>query len=451
MSILETAMQTVIGLMPDKAPDPLIESRREIGKSLSRIDGPLKVMGRARFAAEVPLDGLAYAALVHSSIACGRIETIGVTEAERAPGVLLVMTYKNAPRMPAPGLMMADPKGAAGSDLPVMQDASIHWNGEPVALVIADTQEQADHASTLIEITYREATAATSFDRLKDKARSPGKVLREPAKVAIGDAEAALWKSKYSVDRIYKTPRHNHAAIELHAATVVWSGDTLIVHDASQMVNLTRSCLAGVFQIPEDNVRVLSPFVGGGFGNKGLWSHQILAAAAARLLKRPVRIVLSRESVFRMTGGRTLTEQRVALGAEDEGSLSALIHTGIAGMTSHNNCPEQFTFPARHLYAAESLLVDQTVIDLNMVANTFMRAPGESVGTFALESAIDELAEAMGMDPIALRQRIEPEKDQPPVLRSPRAILWRLIGKGRNALAGRGAIPFHDPIATGSG
>jgi xanthine dehydrogenase YagR molybdenum-binding subunit len=411
MSILQKAIQTVIGLLPDQARDPLIESRREVGKPLSRIDGPLKVMGKARFAAEVPLEGLSYAALVHSAIARGRIEAIEVAEAERAPGVLLVMTYKNAPRMPAPGLMMADPKGAAGSDLPVMQDATIHWNGEPVAVVVAETQEQAEYATTLVRVTYREEQAATSFEQLKNKARSPGTVLREPAKVAIGDAEAALRKSRYSVDQIYRTPRHNHAAIELHAATVIWTGDKLTLHDASQMVNLTRSCLAAVFEVPEENVQVLSPFVGGGFGNKGLWSHQILAAAAARLVNRPVRLVLSREGVFRMTGGRTLTEQRVALGADEDGPLSALIHTGLAGMTAHNNCPEQFTFPARHLYATKSLLVDQGVIDLDMVANTFMRAPGESVGTFALESAIDELAEKMNIDPVALRKRIEPEMD----------------------------------------
>jgi xanthine dehydrogenase YagR molybdenum-binding subunit len=411
MSILQKAIQTVVGFLPDAAPDPLIESRREVGKPLSRIDGPLKVMGKARFAAEMPLHGLSYAALVHSSIARGRIESIETRPAEEAPGVLLVMTYKNAPRMPAPGLMMADPKGAAGSDLPVMQDATIHWNGEPVAVIVAESQEQAEYAATLIRVTYREEQASTSFEKMKIKARWPGKVMREPAKVAIGDAEAALRESKYSVDQIYRTPRHNHAAIELHAVTVAWDADKLTVHDASQMVNLTRSCLAVVFDVPEENVQVLSPFVGGGFGNKGVWSHQILAAAAARVVKRPVRLVLSREGVFRMTGGRTLTEQRVALGSDDDGPLAALIHTGLAGMTKHNNCPEQFTFPARHLYAAKSLLVDQGVVDLDMVANTFMRAPGESVGTFALESAIDELAEKMNLDPVALRKRVEPEKD----------------------------------------
>jgi xanthine dehydrogenase YagR molybdenum-binding subunit len=177
------------------------------------------------------------------------------------------------------------------------------------------------------------------------------------------------------------------------------------------MVNLARSTMAVLFDIPEENIRILSPFVGGGFGNKGVWSHHILAISAARVIGRPVRMVLSREGVFRGTGGRTLTEQRVALGADAEGPLTALIHTGIAGMTSHNDCPEQFTFPARHLYAAKSFLLSQQVVDIDMVANTFMRAPGESVGTFALECAIDELAEQMKLDPIDLRRRLEPEKD----------------------------------------
>jgi len=197
----------------------------------------------------------------------------------------------------------------------------------------------------------------------------------------------------------------------LHAATVVWDGDQLTVHDATQMVNSTAWTLAQVFKIKEEQVRVLSPYVGGGFGGKGLWDHQILAAAAARLSGRPVRIVLSREGVFRVVGGRTTTEQRVALGGKPDGTLAALIHTGVAAMTTHNNCPEQFTFPARHLYAADTIKLAQQVADMDMLANTFMRAPGESVGTYALECALDELAEAMQLDPVELRRRIEPEKD----------------------------------------
>jgi xanthine dehydrogenase YagR molybdenum-binding subunit len=207
------------------------------------------------------------------------------------------------------------------------------------------------------------------------------------------------------------TPRHNHAAIELHAVTVVWRDGVLTVHDSTQMLNLTASTFAEVFGIKADKVRILSPFVGGGFGNKHPWSHHFLATAAARMLGRPVRLVLSREGVFRATGGRTTTAQRVALGARPDGTLAALIHTGVAAMSPNNTWPEQFTFPARHLYAADTMLIWQKVVKLAMVANCAMRAPGESIGTFALESALDELAHELQLDPIELRRRIEPDKD----------------------------------------
>jgi xanthine dehydrogenase YagR molybdenum-binding subunit len=410
MSVVRDAMQA-IGLAPREAPDRLIGADRVIGKPVSRIDGPLKVTGRARFAAEVPYDDVAYASLVNSTIARGRILSIDTAAASAAPGVLLVMTHENAPRLPAPKLMMNDPNGAAGSDLPVMQDASIHWNGEPVALVVANTQEQADHAASLVNVTYHADRADIAFDALKSRAHQPQSVLGEPPRVTVGDAEAALAGAPFRVDRVYRTPRHNHCAIEPHAVTIAWEAGGMVVHDASQLINLTRSTMAALFGLADDKVRVLSPFVGGAFGSKGVWSHHVLAACAAKLAKRPVRLSLKREDVFRMTGGRTLTEQRVALGAKADGTLAALIHTGIAGMTAHNNCPEQFTFPARHLYAADTILLEQNIIELDMVSNTFMRAPGESVGTFALESAIDELANTMRLDPIELRRRWEPEKD----------------------------------------
>jgi xanthine dehydrogenase YagR molybdenum-binding subunit len=411
MSILEDAMNAAVRHLPDAAPDPLLRASRVLGQSLSRVDGPLKVTGRARFAAEVPFENIAYAALVHSRIARGAIRSIDTDAANAAPGVLLVMTHENAPRLPPQPLIMSDPKGAAGSSLPVMQDAAIHWNGETVALVVAETQEQADYAACLVCVTYDAERAAIAFDVEKAHAREPDQILREPTTIKIGDAEAALADAAFRVDRTYRTPRHNHAAIELHAVTVAWEGETLTVHDTTQMVNLTQSTMAKVFGIEESQVRILSPFVGGGFGNKGVWTHHFLAVAAARMIGRPLRLVLTREGVFRATGGRTLTEQRVALGAKPDGSLSALIHTGIAGMTSHNNCPEQFSFPARHLYAAENIFVSQKIVALDMVANTFMRAPGESVGTFALECALDELAEQLKVDPVELRARLEPEKD----------------------------------------
>jgi xanthine dehydrogenase YagR molybdenum-binding subunit len=410
MSLLQKATGAVLRLLPEKT-DELIESKRAVGQPLSRVDGLLKVEGKARFAAEVPFDNLCYAAIVYSSIARGTIKSIDAAEAESAPGVLLVMTHKNTPRLKPPPIMVADSNGAAASKLPVMQDATIHWNGEPVACVIAEAQEQADDAAALVRVTYGLEPARTSFATGKLHAKAPDNILGEASKIAIGDAEAALTQAPFRVDEAYTTPRHNHCAIELHAVTAAWEDGSLLVHDATQMLHLTRSTLAAVFGLKEDKVRVLSPFVGGGFGNKAVWNHHVLAAAASRMLNRPVRLMLTREGVFRATGGRTLTEQRVALGAKQDGKLAALIHTGVAGMTEHNYCPEQFTFPARHLYAADSFLLAQEIAPLDMVANTFMRAPGESIGTFALESAIDELACKMDIDPIELRARIEPEKD----------------------------------------
>jgi xanthine dehydrogenase YagR molybdenum-binding subunit len=377
-----------------------------VGKPLPRVDGPLKVEGRATFAAEVQAPNLTYAALHYSSIARGRISSIDLAAARAASGVIHIMTHENAPRLKVPLLF---PKGAAGSTLPVMQDPEIHWNGQPVAIVVAETQEQADHAAALIRVTYEEGAADVSFKEAP--AKSPKDILGEPTRLTIGDAEKSLAAAPIRVDQTYRTPRNSHSAIELHAVTVVWKGDELTVHDSSQMVHLTQLTFAEVFEMPVEKVRVLSPFVGGGFGGKSLWNHHVLAAAVAKVISRPVRMVVSREGVFRQTGGRTTTEQRVALGARTDGTLTALIHTGVAAMTRHNNCPEQFTFPARHLYAADTFLLEQKIVELNMVPNTFMRAPGESVGTFALESALDELADALRIDPVELRRRIEPTQD----------------------------------------
>ncbi|WPB57443.1 xanthine dehydrogenase family protein molybdopterin-binding subunit [Xylophilus sp. GOD-11R] len=414
--VVQKAMLNVIPHVPDRwlpgaSPDPLRHEQVQFGRAVSRVDGPLKVQGKARFAAEVEMDGMLYAAVEFSTIAAGRIAALDTAAAEAAPGVALVMTWRNAPRMSPPAIMMTKPKAAGANDLPVMQDEVIRWNGQPVAVVLAETQEQADHAKSLIRVRYDLEPAVTCFADAMAKARVPDSILGEPPRVEIGDAEAALRAAATKVDAIYTTPRHNHNAIELHAATVAWNDGKLVVHDASQMINGTAWTLAQMFGIDEADVHVSSPFVGGGFGGKCLWDHQILAAAASKIAGRPVRLVLTREGVFRTVGGRTRTEQRVALGAKADGTLAALIHTGCVAMTPHNNCPEQFTFPARHLYATETMLLEQKVADMNMVVNTFMRAPGESVGTFALESALDELAHAMQLCPVELRRRIEPEKD----------------------------------------
>jgi xanthine dehydrogenase YagR molybdenum-binding subunit len=421
MSIIQTAVMAVMKKavklapdtwMPGGKPDPMIHHKHGlIGAPVSRVDGPLKVEGKARFAAEFALEGMVYAALAYSSIPKGRIVTLDTSAAEAAPGVVLVMTHRNAPRMkPSPVFMTSD-KAAGADDLPILQDDLIHWNGQPIAVVLAETQEQADHAKSLIRVTYKSELATTNFDTAKALPLQPGVFLGQPLKTEINDAESALASAPYKVDEIYMTPRHNHNAIEPHAATLAWNGDELIVHDASQGVVHTAWSLAEIFGLKEDQVKVTSPYVGGAFGAKCLWQHQVLAAAASRLVGRPVRIALAREGVYRVVGGRTTTEQRVAIGAQADGRFDALIHSGVVAMGRHNNMPEPFIQPALCIYAAGSFKLDVATAQMDMLANTFMRAPGESVGTFALESAVDELAEKLGIDPIELRKRNEPEKD----------------------------------------
>jgi xanthine dehydrogenase YagR molybdenum-binding subunit len=409
---LETGLQMVPARwLPGGVPDPLAAKHGLIGAPVSRIDGPLKVAGQARFAGEVPMNGLLYAALVYGTIARGRIVAIDRATAEAAPGVALVMTHENAPPMKEPELFGSSGNAASQIALPVLQNAEVYWNGQPIAVVLADSQEQADHAATLVAVNYEEDPATLAFADAKGHAHEPPNIMGEPSSIAVGDAEAELARAFASVDIHYRTPRHNHNAIQPHAITCAWEGETLTIHDASQLVTATARTLEQMFGLEKDAVRVISPYVGGGFGSKCFWWHQALGAAAAKLARRPVRLVLSREGVYRVVGGRTQTEQRVALGAREDGTLTALIHTGVVPMSFHNQCPEQFSFPARHMYAADTFKIVQQVAEMDMLANTFMRAPGESIGTYALECAIDELAEKLGIDPVELRERMEPEKD----------------------------------------
>ena len=265
-------------------PDPLLDRRDgEIGRPVSRVDGPAKVRGEATYAADIPLPGMVYAALTFSTVAKGSIASLDTAEAEAAPGVLLVMTHRNAPPMKPTPTFLSAPMALGSDDLPVMQDDRIHWNGQPIAVVLADTQEQADHAASLVRATYRAEPAATTFD---EAVRRPAPKVFGELSVIIGDAEASLAAAPVAVDRTYRTPRHNHNAIELHAATLAWDGDELRVHDSTQAVAWAASTLAAVFDLPEEQVRVTSEYVGGGFGGKTLWQHQILAAAASRLAGR---------------------------------------------------------------------------------------------------------------------------------------------------------------------
>jgi xanthine dehydrogenase YagR molybdenum-binding subunit len=397
---------------PGNKPDPLIQHRRGlIGASASRVEGSQKVRGEATFAAEFALDDMVHATLVFSTIAKGRIATLDTGAAEAAPGVVLVMTHRNAPRMRPMPLFGTSEKAAGFDSLPVMQDDRIHWNGQAVAVVLAETREQADHAGSLIRVTCETEPATTSFEQAKANGTDTAQLFGHEVHIEIGDAQAALAAAQVSVDATYCTPYQNHNAIEPHATTVAWHGDELVMHDASQLVVHQAWSLAHIFGVEEEQVRVTAPYVGGAFGGKGLWSHQVLAAAAAKLAGRPVRLALSRKGVYRTVGGRVRTEQRVAIGASADGRFDAIIHTGTAVSSRDKAAPEVFPFPAQSTYAAGSFEIDLQLAYQDMVANSTMRAPGEAVGSFGLESTVDEMAAALGMDPIELRIRNEPDRD----------------------------------------
>ncbi len=409
------AVDTVVHYADGAASAARAEKHRYVGRPLERVDGEAKVTGKAVFTAELAVPGLTYAALVCSTIARGRVTSVDGADASTVPGFVALLTHENMPRLarPEPG-SQAGGEGFALSDLPYLQDDEVRWDGQPVAVVVADTLDDAEHAASLVRVEYElAAEPALSFDGEKRNAVVPESVLGEASEITIGDADAALEQAAVKVDHTYRTPKYNHHAIEPHATVAWWDeAGALTVYDTTQSVFRCKEALAQVFGMDGSKVRAIAAYVGGGFGGKaGLWSHTPLCAAAAKVVQRPVKLVLTREQVVRVVGGRTVSEQRVALGADRRGRLAGLIHEGLTAATTHGRYPEQFTFPARHLYKTPSLRLRQQVVNLDMVANTWMRAPGESIGSFALESALDELAHELALDPIELRRRNEPRKD----------------------------------------
>jgi xanthine dehydrogenase YagR molybdenum-binding subunit len=415
MNLMKSVAETIAKFVPDKDHDPLLERDGFLGKPLDRVDALVKVKGEARFTAEYRIAGMAHAVPVYSTIAKGRVSKISTEQAKQSGGVLEVFTWQNLPRMKAPPLVdLTDlKKGMAASNLPILQDPAVHWDGQPIAVVVAETLEQAEHAASLVEVEYQAEAPVVSFEGAKASAVVPSDVMGEPAVIKIGNVEKGMQDADATVDHVYLTPRYNHNAIEPHATIALWNDDgSLAVLESTQSVYTTARSLALIFGLKPEKVQVIAPFVGGGFGGKGgLWNHTPLCAAVAKALRRPVKLSLSREGVYRTVGGRTIAEQRIALGATRDGKLSALLHTGLTATTSHGRYAEQCTFPTRHLYASPNIQIEQKIVNLDTVANTWMRAPGESIGTFALESAMDELAYALRMDPIELRRVNEPAKD----------------------------------------
>jgi xanthine dehydrogenase YagR molybdenum-binding subunit len=386
-----------------------------VGRPIDRVDGAVKTTGASEYAADRPYPDLAHAALVHSTIARGRITGIDAAAAEAVTGVLAVITHLNAPPLKPPPARL-NPLDlstmASGTKVNYLGSDEVHWNGEPVAVVVAESLEAAVEAARLVRVRYAATPATTDFHAAEGSAEPVRGLPMMPGAGRKGDAEQALAAAPVSIDLRFTTPPQNHNAIEPHATTAVWDGNRLTVHDSTQAMDFTRRHLALRFGVPVEGVRVIAPNVGGGFGGKGfVWAGPILCAMAARVAKRPVRLALSREAVYRTVGGRSPTVQRVALGAERDGALTALVHTGISQVGQVGGMPEAVTSQSRHLYAARSILVQHSTVTLDALPTTAMRAPGEAVGTFALESGMDVLAYELGMDPVELRMRNEPERD----------------------------------------
>ncbi len=371
-----------------------------IGQPLTRRDGILKVTGGARYAADNHPAGMAYAVMAVSSITRGRLVSLDVEAAKTQPGVIAVMTPWNAPRL------AADPDG---KDIPfsfkldVLQSDVVRYPNQPIAVVVAETLEAATAAAELLSPRYEAEPARVGLDA--DEAFVPPIVgPGKPATVQHGDLEAGLASASRRIEATYETPAQYHNAMETHAVVARWEGDTLSLDLPSQALALTQMRLAQLFGIPAEKIHIRSPFLGGGFGSKaGVSGPQVLGIMAARLVGRPVKLALRREQMFGPVGHRAPTRQTLQLGTDENGKLTAIQHHTRTTSSSFDDFFEPASDASHTLYASPAIATSHEVVRVDTGTPLFMRAPGEATGSIALESAIDEMAEACGMDPLAFR------------------------------------------------
>src|SRR5712675_1962310 len=379
-----------------------LDAEGVVGKPIDRVDGRLKVTGGARYAYEMQQNTL-YGFVVEASIGKGKIKSIDTRAAENAPGVVLVLTHRNAP---------AQGPGNHRAAHPVFTGPEVTRYGEPVAFVVAETFEQARAAAYLVDVKYDRANGKYALRNNLKEARVPHQKDAPAADSAVGDFADAFASAPVQIDVTYTTPLQSHAMMEPHATLAMWDGDKLILHTANQMLNQGQQAIATTLKIPLDNVRLISPFIGGGFGGK-LWvnADAILAAIASRQLKRPVKIALTRQQIFHITTHRSDTIQRLRLGTDRNGRILAIGHDVFSGNLPSEQTYEGAALQTRTLYAGPNRLTRHRLAPLDIPVASSMRAPGESVGLMALECAMDELAERLNLDPIELRIRNEPTED----------------------------------------
>ncbi len=371
-----------------------------IGKPYKRVDGRLKVTGQARYAAEAPVQNLAYAVIVQSTIARGEITAFDMAAATAAPGVIAILTPQNLPHFKAGQIMMGERRRPLG-------DMQVHYAGQHIALAVADTPERAQHAAALIKVTYAEEKPQIRLDDPQAVTEEAKGGFGPPPHVTKGDVDAALKAGGLTVvTQTYTTPVETHNPMEMGATVAQWEGtDRVTVWDSTQAVSGTRDAIAATFDLPHDNVRVICPYTGGGFGCKGMqWPHTLLAVAAAKATGRPVKLMLSRAQMFTSCGHRPSTEQTLTVAADRSGKLAALRHaTVMQGSRAGDYVEPCGAGTSGVLYATPNLEISHHMRRMDVALPTFMRAPGETPGTFALESALDELAVALDMDPVQLR------------------------------------------------
>ncbi|MBC7636009.1 MAG: xanthine dehydrogenase family protein molybdopterin-binding subunit [Acetobacteraceae bacterium] len=370
-----------------------------VGQSTDRLDGRLKVTGRARYAAEVKPPNMVHAVLVQSTVAAGNVAGIDATAAQTMPGVLRIITSANAEKLNLTGAKVLQS---------MLQNNDIFYNGQHVAIVVAVTLQQAQAAASRVRVRYTPTHAATMMDAALNQATLPtnfrdGKV--EPD-TRTGNPQAAMATAPVRIEQTYTTPIEHHNPMEAHATIASWDRDRLTVWTATQGISGAQESLASLFGLAKANVVVICPFVGGGFGCKGqTWPPTALAAMAARSVNRPVKLEVTRQQMFTSNGYRPRTVQSLKLAANQDGKLLAVQHDSLT-QTSRPEVGE-FAEPsglaARMLYACPNIATSHRVVGINQGLPTFMRGPGEASGMFALESAMDELAVQLRMDPLALR------------------------------------------------
>ena len=380
-------------------------AKKLIGEPIDRIDGDLKVTGRARYSADIKRPDMLHGVLVMSTIGNGRIKSIDTTDTLKLPGVVTVMSHLNAPQVA--GINKNKPSEVATDRvMHLFQDDKVYYNNQPVALVVADTFEHAVDGASKVRVRYETKTPKPELPVGKNDTFTPERLPRVDDQVDTlrGNLKAGFSAAATRVEKTYMTPTQTHNALEPHALVAYWEGDKLTMYNATQGISGVKKRIAELFGMPKENVRVITQFLGGGFGSKGAtWSHVMLAPMAAKLVGKPVKLVLTREQMFGMVGSRSATVQTLAVGADKEGKFTAITHDSITQTSAYDEFAEPAGTITRMMYACPNLETTHRLIRANIGTPSPMRAPGEAPGVFALESMIDEVAYAVKMDPIALR------------------------------------------------